>query len=94
MRIATVEILSDQTNAAVMRHPERRFPGILLQGDSLHALCRQADAACSGAKPSLSPETFDELNELRNRLWSYLNHYKAVLGEHQLPLPFSESPDA
>jgi hypothetical protein len=90
MRTATVEIFSDQTNAAVMRHPERRFPGVLIQGDSLYVLCRQADVVCESAKHSLDSGTYDELNELRNQIWGYLNHYKTVLSEHQLPLPFSE----
>lgn len=94
MRTANVEIFSDQSNAAVMRHPERRFPGVLIQGDSLYVLCRQADAACAGAKPSANADAYDELNNLRNTLWSYLNHYKVVLSEHQLPLPFSESAGA
>ena len=72
MYTATVEIFSDQTNAAVIRHPERRFPGILIQGDSLHILCQQADIACSGAKQLLSPDAYDDLNDLRNKLWSYI----------------------
>ena len=94
MYTATVEIFSDQTNAVVVRHPGRRFPGVLVQGDSLYILCCQADAACAGAKSSLDSESYGELNDLRNKLWGYLNHYKSVLGEHQLPLPFSESAGA
>jgi len=35
---------------------------------------------------------FREANELRNALWSALNHYKVVLIEHQLELPFTEQP--
>lgn len=33
MREDKVEILSDTTNAAIMRHLGRRFPGVLIQGD-------------------------------------------------------------
>jgi hypothetical protein len=94
MRTATVEIFSDATNAAVLRHPERRFPGVLVQGDTLHSLCVAADASCEAVRPQLQGEGYDELNELRNRLWSLLNHYKSVLHDHQLPLPFSEGHDA
>lgn len=90
MRIANVEILSDRSNAVVMRHPDRRFPGVLIQGDSLHALCTQADAACAGARAALDVEAYEDLNELRNHLWGYLGHYKAVLAEHDIPVPFSE----
>lgn len=74
-----------------MRHPGRKFPGVLIQGDSLSRLCAQADEACVAAKGSLDPDAYDEFNELRNALWRYPTHYKTVLGEYQIPLPFSGS---
>jgi hypothetical protein len=92
MHIEPVEIYSDATNRAVMRYPGRHFPGLLLQGDSLHALCVRADEACSLAKQEGCSRTFHELNELRNKLWDSLNHYKRVLTEHNFDLPFSEQP--
>ena len=94
MHIRDVEIYSDQTNAAVMRHPDRRFPGVLVQGDSLYSLCVRADDACTDARDKLDSDAYGDLNELRNALWGYLNHYKSVLGEHQIPLPFSEDAGA
>jgi hypothetical protein len=33
---------------------------------------------------------YDEVNELRNALWGYLNHYKSTLIAHDMALPFSE----
>jgi len=90
MRTATVEILSDTTNAAVLRHPDRRFPGVLVQGDTLYSLCVAADAACHAMKPQLGDDAYEAVNGIRNHLWSLLNHYKSVLHEHQLPLPFSQ----
>jgi hypothetical protein len=53
MRVEPVEILSDRTNAAVMRHPGRRFPDVLVQGDTLYTLCQAADAACREAGRAL-----------------------------------------
>jgi hypothetical protein len=94
MHTASVEIYSDQTNAAIMRHPDRRFPGVLIQGDSLHALCVRADEACAAAKSDLDSDAYGVLNELRNALWDYLNHYKVTLVEHQIGLPFSDSAGA
>jgi hypothetical protein len=88
MRVEPVEILSDQTNAAVMRHPGRRFPGVLIQGDTLYSLCQQADRICREAGRA-SP-VYGEVNDLRNKLWALLNHYKSVLGDHEIKLPFSE----
>ncbi|MFG2501498.1 DUF6959 family protein [Streptomyces sp. NPDC048441] len=38
-----VELFTDGGNDAVVRLPGRRFPGVVIQGDSLHAL--QTDVA-------------------------------------------------
>jgi len=92
VRIEPIEIYADTTNAAVFRHPGRKFPGVLIQGDTLYSMCQAADFICARAKPKLDDETSAELNELRNTLWSFLTHYKAVLEEHQLPVPFNEVP--
>ena len=90
MRVESVEIYSDQTNAAVLRHPGRAFPGVLVQGDSLHDLCARADKACQEVgRGSLG---YSEVNDLRNVLWAYLNHYKVTLGEHHIRLPFDDGP--
>ena len=91
MRKEPVEILSDATNSAVMRHPGRRFPGVLIQGDSLSEMCKKVDRICVHARNQLSPDAYAELNELRNDLWGYLTHYKAVLSDHAIQLPFSET---
>jgi hypothetical protein len=90
MRIEQVEIYSDATNRAIMRHPGRRFPGTLIQGDNMYDLCRRADAICAKVRSQLDSETYKELNDLRDILWAYLTHYKSVLLEHGIPLPFSE----
>jgi hypothetical protein len=92
MRIEQVEIYSDRTNAAVMRHPGRKFPGVVIQGDTLFLLCRRADAICAAARTRLDPEAYAEANDLRNALQAFLAHYKIVLGEHGIQLPFSETP--
>jgi hypothetical protein len=92
MHIDPVEIYSEASNAAVMRHPGRRFPGVLVQGDTLSALCSRADVICATGRQQLDADTYIELNDLRNHLWSFLLHYKTVLGEHDIPLPFSDRP--
>lgn len=88
MRTEEIEIYSDQTNAVVLRHPSRKFPGVLIQGDSLYQMCQSADDLCREIG-RVSPG-YDDANELRNALWSYLTHYKSVLVAHNVGLPFSE----
>ena len=91
MRQEKVEILSDETDMAVIRHPDRRYPGILVQGDTLLGMCQQADFVAK--QIGRSAPGYANLNELRNQLWSLLSHYKAVLEKHKVELPFSETPD-
>lgn len=91
MRIQEIEIYADTTNAAIMRHPGRRFPGVLIQGDTLSSLYRQAERACAAAKGKVTDDEYDEIDELREHLLGYLIHYKNVLGEHRMELPFHGS---
>lgn len=77
MHLETVEIYSERSNMAVIRYQERRFPGVLVQGDTLHALCSQAELALGDG-----PGAKDELSDLLDRLHEMLDHYKAVLLEY------------
>ncbi|HZZ90255.1 MAG TPA: hypothetical protein VFE13_18140 [Caulobacteraceae bacterium] len=90
MQIQPIEVYSDATNQVVIRHPGRRFPGLLLQGDSLYSLCARADALCTKLKPG--DPAYGDASQLRNALWAGLNHYKSVLSAHGIGLPFSEQP--
>lgn len=56
MRIEPVEIYSDASNQAILRHPARRFPGILVQGDTLKILHGELVAALNGVGDNLSEE--------------------------------------
>ena len=88
MRIEQIKIYSDTTNAAVMRHPGRRFPGLLLQGDTLNNLHAIADRLSSKTSTLLDEDARADLHELRNALRDFRDHYARVLREHSLPLPF------
>lgn len=91
MKVRQVEVYSDTTNRAVMRHPDRHFPGALIQGDTLYGLCKAADAACDAARKEGCEVSLAEMNRVRNALWDHLNHYTDVLSEHGLPIPFSRT---
>ncbi|WP_448995333.1 DUF6959 family protein [Novosphingobium sp.] len=84
-----VEIYSDATNASVMRHPDRKFPGMLIQGDSLDNMHSMAVAALSAAEPD--SDQWHDLKELVDELEARVNFYVKVLKAHGLELPFPES---
>jgi predicted RNase H-like HicB family nuclease len=89
MRTEQVEIYSDASNAAVMRHPGRAFPGMLIQGDTLYKLSQMAMAALAGAQPGT--DHWRDLKELADDLRSRLDFYSHVMHEHGLKLPFSSA---
>ncbi len=86
MRIEPVEIYSDATNAAIMRHPGRKYPGMLIQGDTLHSLSRMAATALAEAGPK--SEQWYELKDLADALQSRVDLYARVLREHGMDVPF------
>ena len=48
MRVESIEIYSNETNASFIQHPGRKFPGFLFQGDTLYSLCVKADEGLKG----------------------------------------------
>lgn len=84
------EILSHQTNAAVVQLPGRRFPGIVIQGDTLASLVRAADDICRLATNAGSSRDLRfEAASLRDRLRVFQAHYETVLASHGIELPYN-----
>ena len=89
MRIDQIEVYSDATNAAVMRHPARVFPGVLVQGDTLHSLWFRMDGIIAQLHGT---DEFYDAEYIRERLQDLLSHYKTVLIDHKIDLPFTDDP--
>ena len=85
-----VEVLSAEPNRVVLRVPWRRYPGALIQGDDLSALCCMADRACEMLLTHLSPRelTFGQadgivaLLSLRDDLHEIDEHYSRSTRVH------------
>jgi hypothetical protein len=88
MRELLVELYSEPTNNAVMRIPGRKFPGVLVQGDSLRTLYLAADAVWRRAVKQGDNALTDEALTLRESLLEMIGGYEMVLAENQLPLPY------
>jgi hypothetical protein len=91
MKKEEVEIYSDASNDAVMRHPGRIFPGSLIQGDSLFILRQYAKEAQDELARGNKENAEAALEELVEMLEGRLNHYEAVLKEHGIELPYVRS---
>ncbi|SEC51711.1 hypothetical protein SAMN05216489_00930 [Streptomyces sp. 3213] len=88
MERVDVELFTDGGNDAVVRLPGRRFPGVLIQGDSLHILrsdvaevveaCERGDLAEAGESAGLLLAGLDAL----------LTRYSVALANHSIQVPY------
>jgi hypothetical protein len=83
-----LEVYSAASNAAVVRAPGRRFPGVVVQGDTLSTLHAAAAFVAERVRDSADEELAGEAAMVRDRLAGLLAHYEAVLGAHGLGLPY------
>ena len=88
MKEEKVEIYSDASNIAVMRHPRRSFPGSLIQGDSLFILLQLVKEAQEELAKGESENAAEVLEELSELLEGRLKHYEEVLESHGIELPY------
>ncbi|MFK0123186.1 DUF6959 family protein [Streptomyces nigra] len=82
------ELFTDGGNDAVVRVPGRRFPGVLVQGDSLYVLrCDVAEVVEACERGDLD-EASDSAGLLLAHLDALLARYEVTLSEHEIPRPY------
>jgi hypothetical protein len=86
--IKEVEVLSDKTNSAVIRMPERQFPGLLLQGDTVSSWCEEMREIVGALENGDVAEAIGSALHLSETLSSHLDHYEKVLKANNLKLPY------
>ncbi|GGQ18014.1 MULTISPECIES: DUF6959 family protein [Streptomyces] len=89
MELIEAELLTDPGNDTVVRLPPRRFPGVLIQGDSLSIIrsdvaeiveaCAQGDVDDAHEAATLLLANIDEL----------LDRYESALRAHGLERPYA-----
>jgi uncharacterized protein DUF6959 len=88
MKMESVEIYSDASNQVVIKHPGRAFPGVLVQGDTLHGMVALRNVMENGA--CLGEEPAGRLREVAVRMEEMLAHYQSVLTANHIQLPFRD----
>jgi hypothetical protein len=89
MKMESVEIYPDASNNAVIRHPGRAFPGVLVQGDTLHGMIASLRFVMENDS-GLEEEPARRLREVAERMEEMLAHYRSVLSANHIPLPFRD----
>jgi signal transduction histidine kinase len=85
-----VTLLSPPANFAVVQLPGRNYPGVVVQGDTLHSLVEELREM----QHSLQAREYEDLkvalDSLRDRLEGALQGYEAVCEERRIDLPYSK----
>lgn len=92
MRRETVDVYADDSNYAVVSTPGRKYPGCVIQGDSLRILLGLAQDLVQHVQSGLplDEQFLGSLQELHNNLLERLLHYQEVLQRNSIELPYSK----
>ncbi len=75
-------LLSPATNGAIVQLPDRKFPGVVVQGDTLNNLIGMLQSALTGH------EGMEWTEEALGILIGMRAHYEAVCTKIGSPLPY------
>ncbi|MFG2955864.1 DUF6959 family protein [Streptomyces sp. NPDC048291] len=82
------ELFTDAGDDAVVRMPGRRFPGVLVQGDSLRILRGDVAEVLEACERGDLDEARESAGLLLANLDALLTRYEAALAEHDMPRPY------
>ncbi|MCZ0989972.1 DUF6959 family protein [Streptomyces diastatochromogenes] len=88
MERVEAELFTDGGNDAVVRLSGRRFPGVLIQGDSLRILRSDLAEVVEACERGDLAEARDSAGLLLAGLDALLTRYEDALQEHEIPRPY------
>ena len=86
-----VDLLSRPINFAVVQLAERQFPGVVVQGDTLHGLVRQFDEMVRLLEAGQLDDLAAEIEDVKDQLSEGLTHFEQVCAERHISLPYAAS---
>ncbi|MEV7000481.1 hypothetical protein AB0N62_22715 [Streptomyces sp. NPDC093982] len=82
------ELFTDGGNEAVVRLPGRRFPGVLIQGDSLHVLRSDVAEVVEACERDRLAEAAESAGTVLASLDALLTRYATALERHEIERPY------
>jgi hypothetical protein len=83
-----VELLSQPMNFAVVQLPERTFPGVVVQGDTLNSLVQRIDEMARLLSVGELDDLAAGLEDVREELLGAKMHYEQVCKARGIALPY------
>lgn len=83
-----VDLLSPPVNFAVVQLPERKYPGVVVQGDTLHSLLQQVGQMERLLAAGDLEELSDDVEDLKKRLTDAVGYFERICAERGIELPY------
>jgi len=90
MKQIEIEILSDTINCPVVSVPGRKYPGVVIQGDSLAILYGLAVEIEMQTASIHDEEIAATIDHLKRKLSAYVEEYETTMKAHGRDLPYSK----
>lgn len=87
-----VHLLSSPTNYAVVQLPGRQFPGVVVQGDTLHSIIAQLQNIRQHVEADKKIEALGELTDISEQLSMAISRYITTCESNKIELPFQQLP--
>lgn len=94
MERVEVELFTDGGNDAVVRMPGRKFPGVVVQGDSFSTIRDRVAEIRDACRAEGATEAMEEAEFLLADLEEVLLRYTDALDRHDIRWPFSRPREA
>jgi len=94
MKEMTVSVLNRASNCPVVQVSGRRYPGMILQGDTLFSFLQLVKGVRSSLVAGKVEEAEDFAVQLEDEISNYLHFYEGVLGEKNIKLPYFRDEEA
>ena len=88
MKKLEIEILSETINSPIVHMPGRRFPGVVIQGDSLKNLFNLSEEITTLANNTTSVELIEASKELKDLIAGYIKSYESTMRHYGKDLPY------
>lgn len=85
------EVFDPTSNAVVARSPDREFPGVLIQGDTLRVLFDDLLELAGLLEDGGCDEALEVSQGLAEQVGELLRHYEKVLKSSGVSLPYPQS---
>ena len=91
MKTVEVEVYSDASNHWIVRTPGRRFPALIVQGDTFHSLLADVEALAANLSTILGPnaEPAEEAAAIADSLRERLADYERTITAAGFELPYA-----